>query len=775
MNGQLYEDKVHKTFDVKGMHCASCASIIKRTLSKLEGVEACEVNYATEQAKVQYDPGKVSVDAMNSDIQKLGYELVDNSQQPINSSVHHMTDMDHSEHIGLNQTKEDKLCELHAKRQQIFIMIPMIIISSIVMIWEIGAEPLKLWPQMPYIIEEFFHHLLPILATYAMFVVGIPYLQGVWRFIKYRVANMDTLVGIGTLTAFIYSFIVTAFEQSLSSIINTQHSYYDVTIIVIGFITIGKYLEARSKLKTGAAIEKLLNLQAKTALVLRDGKEVEVSLQDVHLNDTIIVKPGGKIPVDGIVLEGSSSVDESMINGEPIPNDKKVGDTVIGGTINKQGHFTFKATKIGADTLLSQIIKMVEEAQGSRAPIQSLADRISAIFVPVVLVIAVLTFVLWVLVGSVFIGFSSALSLGFICFVSILVIACPCALGLATPTAIIVGIGKGAESGILIKNAEALEKLREINTVVMDKTGTITNGKPVVTDIIVDGLEERKILQLAASIEHKSEHPLAQAIIAKAQEEKVELLPISSFKSIEGVGVEGTVEGNTVSVHKPRPGEMNDEIQALQSQGKTIVIVTSGEKVLGGIAISDTVKQDAKTAIESLHHLGIQVVMLTGDNIHAARHIADQVGINSVFAEVLPQDKAEKIKLLQGENKKVAMAGDGINDAPALTQADVGIAMSTGTDIAIESADVIVLRGDIKKITQAIILSRMTVRTIQQNLFWAFIYNIVGIPLAAGVFYPFMGILLNPAFAGLAMAGSSLSVVINSLRLRSLKLVAIHG
>jgi Cu2+-exporting ATPase/Cu+-exporting ATPase len=622
---------------------------------------------------------------------------------------------------------------------------------------------------MPYIIEEFFHHLLPILATYSIFVVGVPYLKGTWRFIKYHVANMDTLVGIGTLTAFIYSLIVTAFEQTLGPFINTQHSYYDVTIIVIGFITLGKYLETRSKIQTGEAIEKLINLQAKTAIVLRDGQEIELPLEKVQIGDTIVVKPGTKIPIDGIILEGSSSVDESMINGEPIPLDKKVGDYVIGATINKQGYFTFRVTKIGSDTMLSQIIKMVEEAQGSQAPIQGLADRISAIFVPVVLVIAVLTFIIWLIIGTSFLGLSTALSLGFVCFVCILVIACPCALGLATPTAIIVGVGKGAENGILIKNAESLEKLRAVTTVVLDKTGTITYGKPTVTDIISNSeINEKELLQIAASIEKKSEHPLAEAIVEESKQKKIELLPVDDFEAIEGVGVKGIVNKNYFSIEKPNNKET--EIQMLQTQGKTVVIVKSRNKRLGIIAISDTIKEQAKPAINSLHTLGINVVMLTGDNKQTADYIAQQVNIDTVIAEVLPQDKADKIKELQQKGDVVAMAGDGINDAPALTQADVGIAMATGTDIAIDSADVVLLHGDIKKISQAIKLSKLTVRKIKQNLFWAFIYNVIGIPIAAGLLYPLFDILLNPVFAGFAMAMSSVSVVTNSLLLKRVKI-----
>lgn len=753
---------INKTFNVKGMHCASCSSLIKRRISKLQGVEECEVNYATEKAQISYESGKISLDAMNNEIKKIGYELIDNEMQV----------MDHSSHTGLNQTKEDKLQEIKKQKQHVLTMIPLMITSVVVMAWEIGAEPFGFWPEMPTIIMEFFHHLLPLMATYALFVVGVPYLKGIWNFIKYRAANMDTLIGIGTLTAYIFSFVVTAFEGPLASIINTDQVYYDVTIIVIGFITLGKYLEAKSKIKTGEAIEKLLNLQAKTALILRNGVEVEVPLNEVVVGDVVVVKPGAKIPVDGVITEGVSSIDESMISGESIPIDKKTGDFVIGSTINKHGHFLFKATKVGSSTVLAQIVKMVEEAQGSKAPIQNLVDRVSSIFVPVVLVIAVITLLVWVFVGSFIIGFSTAMSYGLICMVGVLVIACPCALGLATPTALIVGVGKGAEHGILIKNAESLEKLRGIDTIVMDKTGTITNGKPKVTDVITFNSKNSKkeLVQFAASVEIMSEHPLAQAIVAEGKNQAVDILTIKDFKSTEGVGVEGVFNKKSVSVRKPDIKDTNKTVLDLQSDGKTVVIVSVDKKALGVIAISDTVKDGAIKAVESLHKFGIRVIMMTGDNKFAGEYIAKQVGIDSVIAGVMPQDKASKIKAIQADGKKVAMAGDGINDAPALTQADVGIAMSNGADVAIESADVVLLNGDIQKITNAIKLSKATVRTIKQNLFWAFIYNVVGIPLAAGVVYPFAGVLLSPVFAGFAMASSSVSVVFNSLRLRGLNI-----
>jgi len=746
-------NQLHKTFEVKGMHCASCANIIKRKVGKLDGVEACHVNYATEKATIDYDPDKVTLDTMNGEIKKIGYELAEKTT-PLT--------MDHSEHLGLNMRKEEKIIELQKQKRYIITMIPMMLFSAFVMLWEIGVSPLRMAPEIPPVLMEFFHHLLPVFATYAMFVVGVPYLKGIFRFIRYRVANMDTLVGIGTLSAFLYSFIVTAFEGSLP--IPADKVYYDVTIIVIGFITLGKYLESRSKLKTGEAIEKLVGLQAKTAIVLKDGKEVEVPLTQVEVNDIIVVRPGAKVPVDGVIQDGISSVDESMISGEPMPVDKKNGDNVIGSTINKQGHFTFKATKIGADTKLSQIIKLVEEAQGSQAPIQGLTDKISAVFVPIVLGIAIITFIVWAVFGS--------LPFAFICFVSILVIACPCALGLATPTAIIVGVGKGAENGILIKNAESLEKLNVINTVVFDKTGTITKGIPEVTDIISfsDDFVEKDVLRTAASIEQKSEHPLAAAIVKKNNEMGLGFDTVTEFEAMEGVGVRGIHKGRPISVTKPTEKEISESIIRLQKEGKTLVVVKINNKAIGAIAISDTIKDNSLIAIQALQKQGLSTVMLTGDNKHAAQYIAKKTGIDSVIAEVLPQDKADVIVKLQNKGKKVAMVGDGINDAPALMRADVGIAMATGTDIAIDSADVVLLGGDIEKVAQAIKLSKATVRTIKQNLFWAFIYNIIGIPLAAGILYPFFGLLLNPVFAGFAMAGSSVSVVANSLRLKAIKI-----
>lgn len=756
---------------VKGMHCASCATIISKKVSKLEGVKNVDVNFATEQARVEYDPETMSVQKMNAEIEKLGYTFEDHVQID-HTKMDHGNHEDHSAHAGIGQSKEEKLKELEIMKAKTQFVLPITLLIFALMMWDIAAKTFSFIPNLP-LPMDLFNTISLVLSTVVLFWIGRPFLDGVVRFIKYRVANMDTLIGIGTLTAYLYSVVITLLPEIKVLLKLPDYTYFDVTIVVIGFVILGKYLEARSKIKTGEAIQKLLGLQAKTALLWKDGREIEVPISEVHIGDVIIVKPGSKIPVDGKIIEGQSAVDESMITGEPIPVDKKPGDLVVGATINKQGNFKFTATKVGSDTLLSQIIKMVEDAQGSKAPIQALADTISGIFVPVVLVIAILTFILWLTIGTYVLGFTVALSYALASFVGILVIACPCALGLATPTAIIVGVGKGAEYGILIKNAEALEKLSSIDTVVLDKTGTITKGKPEVTNIVIlkNSYNEAEILELTASIEKLSEHPLAQAIVDKALQQNGVMANVSDFKALEGVGVEGTIAGKKISVHKPYESDKNDtRIIELQQQGKTVVVVEIDSEKIGLIALSDTLKPEAKEAIAKLHSRGIKVVMLTGDNHLAAQYIAKQANIDTVIAEVMPAEKANKIKELQSQGKKVAMAGDGVNDAPALVQADVGIAMATGTDIAIESAGITLLHGDINKLSQAFELSRATMRTVKQNLFWAFIYNVVGIPVAAGLLYPVWGIVLNPMFAGLAMAGSSVSVVTNSLRLKTKKL-----
>ncbi len=761
-----------QTYNVKGMHCASCSSVIEKTFKKVEGVHSAEVNYGTEKAKVSFDPAKTNPHDLSKYIEPLGYSL----EVPSSAEEMGMSESEHAAHLGLNQSKKEKLAEVADMRTKVLSAIPLAIFAALVMGWDILAEYGAV-PAMSYTLKEFFHHLLPIFATYILFVVGKPYLLGFYRFLRYGKANMDTLIGIGTVAAFLYSFAVSALEDVLRPFINVEYQYYDVTIVVITFIALGKYLEARSKIKTGDAIEKLLNLQAKTALVVRDGREVEIPVNDVKHGDFIIVKPGAKIPVDGVITEGASFIDESMVTGEPMPAQKKIGDGVVSGTINTSGSFTFKATKVGSETLLAQIIKMVEDAQGSKAPIQALADKISAIFVPIVLVIAFLTLGAWLIVGSQYLGFSQALSFGLVSFVGILVIACPCALGLATPTAIIVGVGKGAKEGILIKDAATLEKLHKVNTVVVDKTGTITKGRPTLVDIQnLSNLKDEELVSILSSLEKKSEHPIAHAIVSYAQEKSIALSEVSSFEAIQGKGLSGTVKGIEYFVGNAKlvsdlkipfdVGKLNE----FTSQGKTPVILATAEKVLGFVMVADEIKQESKQAVADLHKLGIKVVMLTGDDEKAAKHIASLVGIDDVVAHVLPQDKLEKVKELQSQGRIVAMAGDGVNDAPALAQADVGIAMGTGTDVAIESAGITLLGGDISKLVKAIKLSKITMRGIKQNLFWAFIYNIVGIPLAAGALYPLFGWLLNPVFAGFAMAMSSVSVVSNSLRIKAKKL-----
>lgn len=754
-----------KTYNIKGMHCASCASIIEMAFKETDGVKSAEVNYGTETAKVSFDESKTNAETLSKKIEPYGYSII----MPIAEEMGMSAD-EHAGHTGIGQSKKEKLKEIAEQKTMVMSAIPMAAISIFIMGWDILAQ-FNMVAQQPYVVAEFFHHLLPIMATYVLFVVGKPYLLGMYRFFRYGKANMDTLIGIGTSVAFTYSFIVTAFTNSL------VHTYYDVTIVVITFIALGKYLEARAKLKTGDAIEKLLNLQAKTALVIKDGKEQEISINEVIHGDLIVVKPGGKIPVDGIITDGNSFVDEAMITGEPMPVEKKLGDSVVAGTINTNGHFTFKATKVGSETLLAHIVQMVQEAQGSKAPIQALADKISSVFVPVVLVISFVALVVWLTIGTHYLGFSQALSFGLTSFVGILVIACPCALGLATPTAIIVGVGKGAKEGILIKDAATLEKLHKVNTIVMDKTGTITKGKTELTDIKnYSKLDGKKVISILASLETKSEHPIASAITTYAKEKSIETTAVKEFESIKGKGLKGIIDGkeyfagNTKLIADLKIPFDVKSIETETRRGKTPVILATQEEVIAVVMISDAIKPEAVEAVKNLHKMGIKTVMLTGDDKNTAQAIAKEVGIDKVIAEVLPEDKLKTIKDLQAKGAVVAMAGDGVNDAPALAQADVGIAMGTGTDVAIETAGITLLHGDISKLVKAVRLSKMTMLGIKQNLFWAFIYNIAGIPIAAGILYPFFGILLSPIFAGLAMAFSSVSVVGNSLRIKSKKL-----
>lgn len=712
-----------QTYPVTGMHCASCANIISHKLAKLPHVVTAHASYATESVVIE-SSAPVSPSTLNATLAPLGYSIATSQSDPV-----------------------DELAHLRHKVQ---ISLPLVVISLVMMVWE------NFFPY-PDVVKTFFHHLLPVLATYMLFGIGTPYLSAVVRFVRYRVANMDTLIGIGTSVAYLYSFFVSAFEKVLAPYLATDALFYDVTIVVIGFITLGKYLEARSKSQTGIAIQKLIGLQAKTALVLRDGKELEIPLHEVMVGDIVLVKPGAKVPVDGEIVRGATSIDESMLTGEPLPVDKIVGDKVVGGTLNKQGSIQLKATVVGEGTVLSQIIQMVENAQRSQAPIERLTDRISSIFVPVVLALAILAFVIWSILGNPLLGLLS--------FVGILVIACPCALGLATPTAIIVGVGRAAEQGILVKNAEELEKLCQVDYVVLDKTGTLTKGTPTLTHIY----PENSDLQLIYSLEKESEHPLATAIVDRAQQQNLQPLPVTSFTAIAGQGVKGKIgkteyyAGNAKLMTELGLQVDPQIIAKFAREGATPLMLANKKTILAYLGVSDTLKDESAQAIKDLHQLGIRVAMLTGDHQLTAEHIASQVGIDRVFAEVLPADKASHIKKLQAEGHRVAMVGDGVNDAPALATADVGIAMGTGTDVAIESAGLTLLGGNLARLPQSVRLARATYRVIKQNLFWAFIYNIIGIPIAALA-------LLSPAIAGSAMAFSSFSVVTNSLRLRRIKL-----
>ncbi len=740
-------NSVKKTFEVKGIHCASCVNVIERTLKKVDGVSDASVNLATNKATVNYSD-HTSEHALASALKDKGYELV--MEQPKN--MEHMNHMSHSS-------------DLKKLKENVIVSIPIAVISILYMLWEIFFP-------MSYTIKEFFHHLLPLLATYIMFVVGRPYLAGVWRFIKTKRADMDTLVGIGTLVAFFYSFIVSAFELPLSQYLNTEHNYYDVTIIVIGFLTLGKFLEEKAKSRTSDAIKKLVGLQAKTARVVRNGKEIDIPIEEVRVDDLIRVRPGEKVPVDGVIVEGESSIDESMVTGESMPVDKTVGALVIGATINKSGSFVMKATKVGVDTMLAQIIKLVEDAQGSKAPIQRMADRVSEIFVPMVLIIALATFFGWALLTGNYIN-------GLVSMISVLIIACPCAMGLATPTAIMVGTGKGAERGILFKDAQSLELVNKINSVIFDKTGTLTYGKPEVTDIVpVAKAKESEILRIAASIEKGSEHSLAEAIVKKADKEKLVLYNTAKFQAIAGHGVEGIVEKDKIILGNRRLMDrekidyksITENISKFEDEGKTVMLLAVNAKLMGIIAVADTLKESAKNGIRVLREKGIEVAMITGDNHRAANAIAKKLGIERILAEVLPDQKEAEIRKIQSEGKKVAMVGDGINDAPALAAADVGIAMGSGTDVAIEAADITLINKDLRAVASSIELSKKTVKTIKINLFWAFAYNVILIPVAMGVLFPFWGILLNPIFAGAAMALSSVSVVSNSLLLKRVKI-----
>jgi len=740
-------------FPVSGMTCAACVARVERALSSMSGVISANVNLASEKATVEYVEGTKIADLRHA-VKEAGYELGSEAETLEDIATAHQR-------------------EIRALRNRL-ILAAILGVSIMVLMWTPGfaGKPYLLWA----------------LATPVQFWAGWRFYRGTWGVLKHRTADMNTLIAVGTSAAYLYSMVAVLSPGLFTAGGLEANLYFDTSAMIIALILLGRFLEARARGQTSEAIRKLIGMQPKTAIVIRDDKEVELPVEDVQVGDLILVRPGERVAVDGIVRQGYSSIDESMITGESIPVEKKVDDEVIGATINKTGSFKFEATRVGKDTTLAQIIRLVEEAQGSKAPIQRLADVIASYFVPVVIGIAIITFIIWYFMGP-----APALTFALLNSIAILIIACPCALGLATPTAITVGTGKGAEYGILIRSAETLERSHQINTVLLDKTGTLTRGELAVTDIIaVPSSSQEEVLRFAASAEHSSEHPLGEAIVKAALDKKLEVSPASDFIAIPGHGVEASVAGKKLLVGnlrliKDRGIPLNGlekEANRLWEKGKTVMFLSADSQVLGIIALADTIKPDAKRALEKLHKMGIEAVMLTGDNRRTAEAIAQEVGIDRIMAEVLPEHKAQEVKRLQEEGKAVAMVGDGINDAPALAQADVGIAIGTGTDVAMETGDITLISGDLEGIVTAVSLSKRTMRTIKQNLFWAFAYNTALIPIAAGVLYLAFGhsgvpsglhfILgdygfLNPILAAAAMAASSVTVVFNSLRLRRFK------
>jgi Cu+-exporting ATPase len=738
---------IKKTFAIKGMHCASCVVVIEQSLKQVEGVKNATVNLASEKATVSYDSDVVTDEHLSSAVKGAGYQAL--MKQEVEDE---------------DSAKKTKQKELTILRNKVYFSL---VLGGLIL-W--GSFP-GLMETAPMFLTYFWVQL--ILATPVQFWIGAVFYRATIPALKHRTANMDTLVAIGTTMAYLYSVFVTVFPEMVKSVGIEPMPYFDVATIVIGLILLGRYFESRAKAGTGEAIRKLMALQAKTARVMREGKEIDIPIEQVVVGDLVRVRPGEKIPVDGTVTDGNSSVDESMVTGESIPIEKTVGDTVVGATMNKTGSFTFSATKVGSDTMLARVIKLVEEAQGSKAPIQRIADLVSSYFVPIVLMLAILTFTLWYIFGPV-----PVLTFAILNTIAVLIIACPCAMGLATPTAIMVGTGKGAEHGILIKDAESLELAHKIDTVVFDKTGTLTKGTPEVTDIVVISGDRVSALSLSASIEKGSEHPLAEAILKLAEMENAEIGKVEDFKAVSGKGVSGMFHGEKIWFGNRKLmtdaniaiSEHEEKIAQLENEGKTVMMLAKGNELHALIAVSDTIKETAKEGVAMLRKLGIDVVMITGDNTRTARAIGEKLGITNILAEVMPEGKEVEVRKLQALGKKVAMVGDGINDAPALAAADVGIAMGTGTDVAMEAADITLINSDIRSVVSAVKLSKVTMRIIKQNLFWAFGYNVILIPVAMGVLYPFTHTLFSPILASIAMALSSISVVGNSLRLKRKKI-----
>ena len=735
------------TLNLRGMHCASCANSIQSATLSISGVVSSNVNFATEEAVVEFDEKKTSTSAIQKVIQDIGYEAILPDQ------------------IDGDSDKKARLTENQDLTRKVWVggVISVVLVT--------GVLSMMIGIQIP-LIPDWLHNpwLQLSLALPVQFWCGSSFYTGAWKAFKNHTATMDTLIALGTLAAFSYSVTVTLNPRFFISQGLQPEVYYEVSVVVITLILLGKLFENRAKGETSEAIRKLIGLQAKTARVLRDGKESDIPIEDVQINDIVMVRPGEKIPVDGEAIAGNSTVDESMVTGESIPIEKKIGDRVIGATMNKSGSLQIKASHIGKDSVLSQIVQLVKDAQGSKAPIQRLADQVTGWFVPVVISIAIATFIVWFdIMGNITLATISA--------VGVLIIACPCALGLAAPTSIMVGTGKGAENGILIKDAGSLELAHKIQTIVLDKTGTLTEGKPVVTDIFSINKNDDELLKLVAAIERNSEHPLAEAVVNHAKQKDITIPEVTDFMAIAGSGVQGKVDNSLVQVGTRRwmdelkidTSEIHQYQDSWETGGKTVVLVVVDNVASGLIGIADKLKPSSQIAVAALQRMKIEVVMLTGDNQSTAEAIAREVGIKRVFAGVRPDQKVAKIRELQAEGKVVAMVGDGINDAPALAQADVGLAIGTGTDVAIAASDITLISGDLQGIVTAIQLSRATISNIQQNLFFAFIYNVAGIPIAAGILYPFFGWLLNPIIAGGAMALSSLSVVTNALRLRNFR------